>query len=174
MTKEPTTTRGQAPSPDDRDRDIPQWEPPTSDQEFEFRSVQEAPSWVDKNWASFSMGPALAVPMGHLDGTGPYHTQYARVGDTVRFVAAKGAKEAHMEVIQGEPDPKEGGVTRKPPQQSACSLEDALRTGTMAPDDLGADAKAQVAARTPGLRRMIEDGHGAPEPQNIGDVVKVG
>jgi hypothetical protein len=119
------------------------------------------------------MGPALAVPMGHLDGTGAYHTQYARVGDTVKFVAAKGAHEAHMVVIEGEPDPKKKGqVTRKPPQVTAASLEDMLRTGFMTPDDLGEDAKAQVALRTPGLRKMIEEGTGAPEAQNVSDTVK--
>jgi hypothetical protein len=149
------------------------WEPPTSDQEFVFEKIDSAPEWVDKSWASFSMGPALAVPMGNLDGTGPYHTAYARPGDTVKFVAAKGAKPGHLVIVPGEPDPtKPGQTTKKLPQVSNASLEDALRTGSMTPDDLGDDAKAQVAARTPGLAKMMEDGTGAPEPQNVGDIVK--
>lgn len=150
------------------------WEPPTSDQEFEFKDVASAPAWVDKGWASFNMGPALAVPMGNLDGSGPYHTAYARVGDTVKFVAAKGATPGHMVIVPGEPDPAEEGMaTKKVPQVSNCSLEDALRTGSMTPDDLGADAKAQVASRTPGLAKMIEEGKGAPEPQAVGDMMKL-
>ena len=63
-------------------------------------------------------------------------------------------------------------TTKKLPQVSNASLEDALRTGSMTPDDLGTDAKAQVASRTPGLAKMVEEGKGAPEPQNVSDIVK--
>lgn len=150
------------------------WEPPDSDQEFVFENVASAPEWVDKSWASFDRGPALAVPAGNLDNTGPYHTKTARVGDKVMFVAAKGAVPAHMEVIHMDIDPAvEGAGTRKLPQVSACSLEDAIRTGAMTPDDLGEDAKAQLLDRTPGLRRMVEDGTGVPEPQAVNDLVKL-
>lgn len=155
--------------------DVQVWTPPDSDQEFVFESIDAAPAWVDKGWAGFDRGPALQVPAGLLDdgGNGPYHTKTARVGDKVVFTAAKGAYPARLDVIAGELDPKEGGSTRKPPQASACSLEDALRTGAMTVEDMAEDAKAQVAARTPSLGRMIENGQGAPEPQAIGDLVKL-
>jgi len=146
------------------------WVPPDSDQEFEFESVEAAPSWVDKGWASYSMGPALAVPQGDLLGEGPYHTTYARVGDTVKFIAATASRPAHIVVIEGEPE--EGAGTKKPPQQSAASLEDMLKTGFLSVDDLGEDAKAQVIGRSPRLRALIEEGKGAPEAIAVSDVVK--
>jgi hypothetical protein len=163
------------PAPSPADPNAPQdWVPPKSDQEFVFESVDAAPAWIDKGWASFSQGPALAVPQGHLDGTGPYHTAMARVGDTVKFVAAKGAKEAHIVVIQGEPDPtKEGQVTKKPPQVTNASLEDLLRTGLLAVGDLGEDARAQVAVRSPGLKNMIENEEEIADAQKVSDIVKV-
>jgi hypothetical protein len=148
------------------------WEPPQSDQEFEFKDVQSAPAWIDKSWTSYDMGPALALPAGDLYGEGPYHTKTARVGDKVMFVAASASKPAHFEVIPGEPEGED--ATAKPPQQSNCSLEDALKTGYLAPDDLGPEAKAQVAARSPRLKAMIEEGKGAPEAVSIGDYVKTG
>jgi hypothetical protein len=125
---------------------------------------------VDKGWASYDVGPALALPAGNLDGTGPYTTKIARVGDKVLFVAATASKPAHFEVIPKEPTVETS--TKKPPQLSNASLEDALRTGNMTPDDLGPDAKAQVISRTPGLRTMIEDGKGAPQPVAMSSIVK--
>jgi hypothetical protein len=148
------------------------WEPPSGDQEFEFKDVASAPAWVDKSWASYDMGPALALPAGDLYGEGPYTTKTARVGDKVMFVAATPSKPAHFEVIAKEPVGED--ATAKPAQQSNCSLEDALKTGYLAPDDLGPDAKAQVAARSPRLKVMVEEGKGAPEAVSIGDYVKTG
>jgi hypothetical protein len=167
MAKNAKTTSGDpAPSPD-------RWTPPGSDEEFTFESIDAAPAWIDRGWASFDRGPALAVPAGDLYGDGPYHTKIARVGDKVVFIAAKGASPAKLDVITSEPDPKEGNVTKKPPQQSAAALEDMLKTGMLTMDDLGSDAKSQVAARSPNLSRMMEDRKGAPEPQNVSDVVKL-
>lgn len=148
-----------------------EWEAPQGDQEFVFESVDAAPAWIDKSWASFSMGPALALPAGDLFGTGPYHTKIARVGDTVKFVAATPSKAAHFVVIEGEPTGE--NATKKIPQVTNASLEDMLRGGTMTPDDLGPDAKAQVAGRTPGLSKLIEEGKNAPDPVPVSDVVKV-
>lgn len=163
-----------SPSPAPGEEAAKAWEPPDGDQEFVFESIDAAPDWVDRSWASFSMGPALAVPAGNLDGTGPYHTKFARVGDKVLFVAAKGATPAHLEVVHEEPDPSvEGMTTKKIPQVSNASLEDALRTGAMTPDDLSEEAKAQVIGRTPGLRGMIEEGKGAPAEQAVSDLVKL-
>ena len=167
----PTPANGSNPVPSGVPQ--PQWEPPKGDQEFVFESVDKAPAWVDKSWAGFDRGPALQVPAGNLDGTGPYHTSTARVGDTVKFIAAKGSTPGHLVVIPGEPDPKEKGqATRKPPQVSNASLEDLLRTGAISPDDLGADAKAQVAGRTPGLQKVVEGEQKIAEPQKISDIVK--
>jgi hypothetical protein len=146
------------------------WEAPTSDQEFVFESVDAAPNWIDKGWASFSQGPALALPAGDLYGTGPYHTKIARVGDTVMFKAATPSKPAHFEVVEGEP--VGDAATKKPPQASAASLEDMLKTGVMTPEDLGPDAKAQVSARTPQLSKLIEEGANAPEAIPVSDLVK--
>ena len=119
------------------------WEAPKGDQEFKFESIDKAPAWVDKNWASFDRGPALALPAGDLFGTGPYHTKTARVGDTVYFKAATPSKPAHFEVIEGEPVGEQ--ATKRPPQQTPASIEDMLKTGFMTPDDLGAEAKGQVS-----------------------------
>jgi hypothetical protein len=146
------------------------WEPPTVDQEFKFETIDAAPSWVDKGWASYNQGPALAVPMGDLYAEGPYHTQTARVGDTVKFVAATPSKAAHMVIVPGEPTGENGTI--KIPQVSNASLEDMLKGGTMAPDDLGPDAKAQVVGRSPRLKGLVEEGKGAPETVAVTDVVK--
>lgn len=154
-------TDAPAPSPEP-------WSPPDGDQDFVFTTIQEAPAWVDRTWASFDHGPALAVPAGDVAfGSGPYTTKIAHPGDTVKFVAAKGAVPAHMEVIPGAPEGE--SVTRRIPQATNASLEDMLKVGTMAPDDLGDDAKAQVAQRTPAMKRLVEEGKGAPEAQSAED-----
>jgi len=158
-----------APAPDDADAPVA-WTPPKGDQEFVFESMDAAPAWVDRNWASFSQGPALAVPAGDIYGGQPYTTNYARVGDTVKFVAATPSKPAHLVVIEGEPTGE--NATKKPPQVTAASLEDMLRTGVMTPDDLGPDAKGQVAARSPKLAKLIEEGEAAPEAIAVSDIVK--
>jgi hypothetical protein len=150
--------------------ETPVWEPPAGDQEFEFKDIQSAPAWIDKNWASYDRGPALALPAGDLFGTGPYHTKIARVGDTVFFKAATASKPAHFEVIEGEPSPENSTI--KIPQVTNASLEDMLKTGTMTPDELGPDAKAQVAGRSPGMAKLVEEGKGAPEPIAVTDLVK--
>lgn len=164
-----------APAPSRSKDDEPDntWQPPATDQEFVFTSMADAPAWVDRNWASFDRGPALAVPAGDaLFGTGPYTTNTARVGDTVKFMAAKGAMPARIIVIPGAGDPEtEGAGTRKVPQASNVSLEDALKTGAMVPEDLGEDAKAQVAHRTPGMRKLVEGKtKAAPKAQSVEDV----
>jgi len=158
MAKSPNSTPAPTPGVDQ----VAAWVPPTGDQEFEFTTVQDAPGWVDRNWASFDRGPALAVPAGDLYGEGPYTTTFAHPGDKVVFTAARGATPAKITVIPLEPGPD--ASTRKPPQQSAASLEDMLKNGFISPDDLGPDAKAEVASRSPRLARMIETGEGAPEP----------
>lgn len=146
------------------------WAPPDGDQEFKFEGPDSLPEWVDRNWASYDRGPALAVPAGDLFGTGPYHTRIARIGDTVKFVAATPSKAAHFVIVEGEASVE--NATRKIPAASNASLEDMLKGGTMTPDELGPDAKAQVAQRSPGMARMVEDGTGAPAAVPVGDVVK--
>jgi hypothetical protein len=142
---------------------------PTSDQEFDFEDINSAPAWVDKSWASYDGGPALALPVDLL-GEGPYTTITARVGDKVMFVAATPSRPAHFEVVRKEPTGDDS--TAKPPQQSAASLEDMLKTGWLAPDDLGPDAKAQVLSRSPRLKDLIEKGLGAPEAVEVDTVLK--
>ena len=147
------------------------WSPPEGDQEFEFESIESVPSWVDKNWAGYDQGPALQLPVGDaMFGEGPYTTQVARVGDTVYFKAATPSKAAHFVVVQGEPTGD--NATVKIPAASNASLEDMLKGGTMTPDDLGPDAKAQVIGRSPRLTKLIEEGKGAPEAVPVTDVVK--
>jgi len=147
------------------------WEPPKDEQEFVFEGIDKAPAWVDKNWAGFSQGPALAIPQGNINGwTGPYHTKFARIGDTVKFIPAKGSREARLVIIEGTRENKDG--TKRLPAISNASLEDQLKLGWLTVDDLGEDAKGQVLARTPGMKRLIEEGVGEPDEQNIGDLVK--
>jgi hypothetical protein len=146
---------------------------PTSDQEFTFKSMADAPAWVDPNWASFDRGPALALPANPVyDGVGPYTTITARVGDKVVFTAAKGAQPAKFTVVQADSSTEEGVGTRRMPAMTNASLEDQLKTGWMTPDELGSDAAAQVIARSPGMRKLIEEGKNAPKEQNVSDVIK--
>lgn len=141
------------------------WKMPTEDQEFVFTSLDEAPGWVDRGWLAWSAGPALALPAGDLYGKPPYTTKIARVGDTVKFIAGSGAMPPRFEVIVGDHSLDPGLGTMKPAQASNASLEDMLKGGHIAPEDLGTDAKAQVAYRSPELHRMIEGAEPAPEPQ---------
>ena len=151
--------------------DAPSWTIPKSDQEFTFEICRQGSLWVDKNWASFDRGPALALPAGDLFGNGPYHTKIARIGDIVYFKAATPSRPAHFEVIEGEPTGD--AATKKPPQATAASLEDMIKTGVMTADDLGDDAKSQVLSRSPNLKALIEDGAGAPKAIPVSDLVKV-
>lgn len=168
-------TTSPAPTPGDDAVRAKPWVAPTSDQEFEFESMDSAPDWIDRNWAGFDQGPALMLPAGNLvDFSGPYTTKSARVGDKVLFVAARGSTPPHFEVVRLEPDPsKPGQSQKKPPQQSAAPLEDMLRNGLMTVDELSEDAKAQLLVRTPGMKTLIEDGTGAPDQQSIADIVKL-
>jgi hypothetical protein len=175
-------SRTPAPAPaktNDKSSTDAEWSPPTSDQEFKFESIKSAPAWVDKNWASFDRGPALAVPMGNLDGTGPYHTASARVGDIVKYTAPVGATPGKFTIVKSEPEPGKG--TKLPPQQTSAQLEDLLRLGWITPEDMGADAKAQVIARSPGMARYFSEEDGgtakgkgaAPKTQDVGDIIKI-
>jgi len=124
------------------------WAPPQSDQEFKFEDIASAPAWADKNWATAG---GMAIPMGNLDGTGPYHTATAKKGDTVKF----SAKQQKFTIIPAEPE--EGAEPpKRAAQVSAASLEDQLRGGSIEAGDLDDDAKAQVASRSPGLAKMLE------------------
>ena len=163
--EEGTTTPMPAPVPAEP------WSPPAGDEEFVFSDIASAPSWVDKGWASYNNGPALAVPAGDVYGAPPYTTKVARVGDTVKFLAATPSKPAHFEIIAGEP--VEENATKKPPQASAASLEDMIRTGVMTPDDLAPEAKGQVTARSPQLTKLVEEGVAAPDPVPVSELVKV-
>lgn len=142
---------------------------PTADTSFDFTDIASAPAWVDKGWASYSAGPALALPAGDIYGEGPYTTVTAKVGDKVMFVAATPSRGAHFEVIRKEPVGDQ--ATKRPPQQSGASLEDLLKGGWITPADLGDDAKAQVLSRSPRLKALIEDGVGAPTPVVIEDYI---
>ena len=143
------------------------WAPPTSDQEFVFESADSLPDWVNKSWIGYDGGPALQVPTGDLYGNeGPYTTKAAHIGDTVKFTVAKGATPAKFTIIEGEPDPNvEGQGTKKPAQQTSATLEDLIKGGTLQPDELGDDAKAQVSVRTPSLKPVIEGSAAAPRQQ---------
>jgi hypothetical protein len=73
------------------------WVPPTGDQEFVFTDMSSVPAWVDPGWQSNdNTGPALAVPGFvfapegvQMDRSQAYHTNIARVGDTVKWVDAE-------------------------------------------------------------------------------------
>lgn len=74
---------------------------PRKDAEFVFKDMASCPAWVDKNWASYDNGPALALPV-NLDGSSPYTTIIAHPGDTVKYVAETPEAAAHFEVIPAE------------------------------------------------------------------------
>jgi hypothetical protein len=168
MAKSSNTT----PAPTPGENQVEVWTPPSGDEEFEFTTIQDAPGWVDRGWASFDRGPALAVPAGDLYGEGPYHTTFAHVGDKVVYTAPRGATPAKLSVIAREPGPE--NAARKPPQQTSASLEDMLKNGFITPDDLGAEGKAQVASRSPRLGRLLEgEGHLPEGDLKVGDVVKL-
>jgi hypothetical protein len=143
------------------------WAPPEGDQEFDFKDIESAPEWVNRAWVT---GQGLALPAGDLYGEGPYHTKTARFGDKVLFIAATPSVPAHFEVIAKEPTGE--AAQALPPQQTNAQLEDLIKTGWLAPDDLSEDAKAQVTARSPRLKRLIEDNKGVPEAVPVGDYVK--
>lgn len=145
--------------------DAPRWAPPTSDEQFVFEGMDSAPAWVDPNWAGFDRGPALQLPAGDIYGKAPYTTVTARIGDTVVYTAAKGATAGKFTVIPGEPEVDSRLGTQKQAQVTNASLEDLLKTGNMGIDELGLDAAAQVAQRSPELKPMIEGNQPAPERQ---------
>lgn len=143
------------------------WKMPTSDQEFVFTSLFEAPDWIDKGWLSWAQGQALALPAGDLYGKAPYTTKTARVGDKVMFIAAKSGVLPHFEVVENvglDQDQVILNGTIKPAQASNASLEDMLKTGHISPEELGADARGQVAYRSPELHRLLEGIDEPPEP----------
>jgi hypothetical protein len=73
------------------------WVPPTGDQEFVFTDMASLPAWADPGWQSNdNTGPALAVPGfvfaedgAQMDRSQAYHSNIARVGDTVRWIDAE-------------------------------------------------------------------------------------
>jgi hypothetical protein len=130
---------------------------PDGDQEFKFEGdIQSAPEWVDKGWASYDGGPALAVPVGDPTKQ-PYTTITARKGDTIKYVARKNGMFGQYIVVKAEPIEGEDdeNVTKYPAQQSQASLEDMLTTGAMTPADLSPDAKAQVQVRNPQMGMTV-------------------
>lgn len=146
---------------------------PNGDADFVFKDMASAPAWVDRNWASFDRGPALALPASVIDdGVGPYTTITARVGDKVVYTAAKGASPAKFTVIPSDGSVEEGVGTRRMPAATNASLEDQLKTGFLTPEELGSDAKAQVMQRSPGMTKLIEEGKNAPAPQDVSTVIK--
>ena len=148
------------------------WLPPTSDQEFEFTTIDEAPAWIDRNWAGFSQGPALQVPAGDLYGSGPYHTKVARPGDTVVFKAGRAGMAPKLDVVPGVPDLTEGGV-KKPPQESACSVEDGLKTGLIPMSTLTEADKGAIALRSPGLKQALDTDTALAEDQKVSEIMNV-
>ena len=123
---------------------------PKTDQEWKFDgNIQSAPEWVDKGWASFDGGPALAVPVGD-PAKQPYTTTSCRKGDTLKYKARKNGAFGEFIIEKALiDDTVENPGTKRPAQESGASLEDMLKTGAMAPSDLDADAAAQVRVRNP-------------------------
>ena len=65
-------------------------------------------------------------------------------------------------------------ITKRPPAYTNASLEDMIKTGWLSVDDLGADAKAQVAHRSPRLAQVMEGETDAQiaKPVEVGSVLK--
>ncbi len=135
------------------------WVPPTSDQEFVFDTVDAIPAWADKSWATYSNGPALAVPTGDLFVTQPYTTAIAHKGDTVKYSVDSNS----ITVVAAPPPATPDEAPKRAVQTSAASLEDQLKSKAIEAGDLDDDAKAQVISRTPALKSKLEP-DAAPAP----------
>lgn len=114
-------------------------------QSFQFKGLDSVPGWVDKGWASYSAGPALAVPVGDPFGQ-PYTTKTANIGDYV-FSNKDGTRFHVVTAAEMGDDP--GDVdgdheSNLPPQTSQATLEDLTKQGLVDPNE---DQLAQLAAR---------------------------
>lgn len=115
--------------------------------------LSSLPDWADKGWATYSAGPALAVPKGDPN-KGPYATDIARIGDTVlcnerhdRFAVVR-AEEIGDE--PGDPDQKatkEAPLPAKPVGTEAASLEDLDKTGILPFEEMNKEQQGQMVAR---------------------------
>ncbi len=136
--------------------------------------IHNAPSWVDRGWAAFDAGPALAVPNGDPNGQ-PYTTTVARKGDTVLRHPAAGNltydtyKVVRAEEMGGQPggDPVDpASPSFRPAQETNASLEDMAKTGILE-EGVDPDAEAQLEARRNTAPVMSDEERKAQEQINL-------
>lgn len=119
-------------------------------------NLDSVPGWADKGWATYSAGPALAVPKGDPRGQ-PYTTDVARIGDTV-FWNGKDGRGGRFAVVHAEelgmqpgdpdnPPTKEKPLPAKPVGTEEASLEDLDKTGILPYEEMNEEQKGQMVAR---------------------------
>ena len=116
-------------------------------------NLQGVPDWIDKGWATYSAGPALAVPRGDPNKQ-PYTTVVARIGDYV-FSEQEG-RSLHRRPCRGsrrparQPDAaptEEKPLPAKPVGTEYASLEDLDRLEILPFDQMNEEQQAQMRAR---------------------------
>jgi hypothetical protein len=123
-------------------------------QSFQYDGkLDSVPDWVDKGWATYSAGPALAVPRGDPNKQ-PYNTVTARLGDWI-FVNKKGDR--YTVVRAEEVGDQPGSPTQLPTQEKPlpakpvgteyASLEDLDRLDILPFDEMNEEQQAQMRAR---------------------------
>jgi hypothetical protein len=138
---------------------------PTDKQTYTWTGdMASAPEWIDRGWASYDAGPALAVPRGDPNAS-PYTTVSARVGDTVVYTPPKGrgGGTGTYTVVRAEESGEQPGAeplnlgagdrstpTFRPAAQTEATLEDLVKTGMVSPDEMDPEARAQYEARRAG------------------------
>ncbi len=123
-------------------------------QSFQYDGkLDSVPDWVDKGWATYDRGPALAVPRGDPN-KGPYATTVARIGDFV-YVNKKGNRYAVLRAEElgeqpGSPTQlptEEKPLPAKPVGTEHASLEDLDQLGILPFDQMNEEQQAQMIAR---------------------------
>lgn len=126
--------------------------------------IESVPDWVDKGWATYDRGPALAVPVGDPWGQ-PYTTNTARIGDFVfankdkdRFIVVR-AEEFGEQPGDPELEPTwENPQPAKPAGAAEASLEDLEKQDLPPYEDMTEEQQAQLRQRgtLPGRIRKQE------------------
>ena len=129
------------------------WVPPKDKQEYVVtEKMADVPEWIDKGWVGFG---ALKVPVGDYPFDSPYTTEKAEPGDTIQFSPAGATRGGHFTVVKNT-DPDQAKSTPRPAQESAATLEDLLKSGHLAPDEMRASDKQQVRVRSPKFQSILD------------------
>src|SRR4051812_39875727 len=136
-------------------------------QSFQYDGkLDSVPGWVDKGWATYDRGPALAVPRGNPNKQ-PYNTVVARTGDFI-FVNSKGNRFAVVRAEElgeqpGSPDQqatKDKPLPAKPVGTEHASLEDLDANGILPYDEMNPEQQAQMVARGTAPEEVMQEAAG--------------